>query len=156
MNADFSHNQRYIPSLLKMAQTSDLVTGSRYISNSGTIGGNRINFAFNRTINKIICGLLRLSPTDCTSRLGCYSYNLLRQLRAETIPGEWFSLLKETLVRCARKGLRVAEITIMYDERSLAPIRSKPNDLKAALALFRLWCLSLSPGTKATDTGNAS
>ena len=38
MDADFSHNPRYIPSMVAMANDSDLVIGSRYVDGGGMIG----------------------------------------------------------------------------------------------------------------------
>ncbi|MHB1355354.1 MAG: glycosyltransferase [Anaerolineae bacterium] len=139
MNADFSHNPRYIPQLLAMAQTNDLAIGSRYTPEGGSIGSNRIHSALSRNTNRVIRKLLRLSPTDCTSRFRCYSDYVLQQIHPKTVPGDRYSFLLETLVRCSKREFLVGEMPYIHDDRRLAPTRSLHSDSRSALAVFRLW-----------------
>lgn len=139
MNADFSHNPRYIPQLLALARANDLAIGSRYAPTGGSIGSNRIQIALSRNINRTIRKLLRLTPFDCTSRFRCYSDYVLQQIHPETIAGDRYSFLVETLVRCAKKEFRVGEMPFIYDDRRLVPARSLRSDSRSACAIFRLW-----------------
>lgn len=139
MNADFSHNPRYIPQLLAMARTNDLAIGSRYTPEGGSIGSNRLRNALSRNTNRFIRKLLRLLPIDCTSRFRCYSDYVLQQIQPKTIPGDRYSFLLETLVRCSKREFRVGEMPYIHDDRRLAPTRSLRSDSRSAFAVFRLW-----------------
>jgi dolichol-phosphate mannosyltransferase len=146
INADFTHNPRYIPQLLAASRSNDLAIGSRLIPGGGSIGHNPLSMVISRMTNRIIRNLLRLTPYDCTSQFRCYTDHVLQQIHPETMTGDRYSFLIESLVRCAKSKFRVVEIPYIYDDRGLAPKRSLLSGSQSAFSIFRLWLNSRRPG----------
>ncbi|MCE5259843.1 MAG: glycosyltransferase [Chloroflexi bacterium] len=140
MNADFSHNPRYIPYLVALARANDVAIGSRYVQGGGTVGANSAHVWLSGIANRAIRRLLALNPEDCTSRFRCYQTYLLPYIHYETVRADGLGFGVEILERCSRSGFRTAELPILYDYRLWPGSRSRYHwlQLSAELVWMRI------------------
>lgn len=117
MDADLSHPPEAIAIMLREIERNDVVIGSRYVAGGGTSGwGWR-----RRTISRAASAYVRLvtgAPVrDFTSGFVCYRADLLRRLLAREIESAGYAALIEMKLEAVQRGMRVAEIPIVYRNR---------------------------------------
>jgi dolichol-phosphate mannosyltransferase len=117
MDADFSHNPRYIPLMLAAVEGHDLVIGSRYVP-----GGGIENWPIHRRLLSAFANfyarrLLRLPVRDCTSGFRCYTARVLRAVEPFEIRSSGYAFLEEMAFRVYRAGFAIGEIPIVFENR---------------------------------------
>ena len=139
MDADFSHNPRYIPAMLeKIEQGCGLVIGSRYVRESGS-NHNLVRKVFSWGANTITRVMLGLHAHDTTAGFRCYRREVLESLDLDSIKSSGYSFLFEMLYNVERRGWEVGEVPIFFEDRRLGASKVSKNEItKALLAVFRL------------------
>jgi dolichol-phosphate mannosyltransferase len=139
MDADFSHNPRHIPELIKASIDSDLVIGSRYVSGGATVNWGLIRIMISRIANLMAHHFLRLQPSDCTSGFRLYQSRSLQLLEFESVIAEGYSYLVEILHRAAGRNLKIVEVPITFEERRRGKSKiSRKEVFKAIQTMIRL------------------
>ncbi len=134
MDADFSHNPRYIPSMLaKVRAGSDLVIGSRYVRGGGAEGCTGWRIALSRGANLFAKGMLGLEASDCTAGFRCYRRAVLERIDLDAILSEGYSFLIEMLYRVQRAGFRVGEVPILFVNRRQGTSKISRSEILRAL-----------------------
>ena len=72
MDADFSHNPRYIPAMITLSRTMHVVIGSRYVAGGGTRNCSRKRVFLSRVANFVARALLGLKARDATAGFRLY------------------------------------------------------------------------------------
>ena len=134
MDADFSHDPRYLPALLAAAEDADLVIGSRYVP-----GGRTPDWGLSRRLisgcgNVFARTLLRLPVRDCTAGFKCYRRGVLEALDLDAIRLEGYAFQIETVYQSVRKGFRIKEVPIVFRDRTVG--KSKMSTAIVAEALI--------------------
>jgi dolichol-phosphate mannosyltransferase len=139
MDADFSHDPKYLPGMLTAIKDSDMVIGSRYVP-----GGEIIGFNFWR---KLISGsaqfmsrtLLGLTTKDATSGYRVYKSKVLKDIGYDSIFSQGYSYLIESLYLISGKEYRVCEVPIVFKIRRLGKSKVSSSEiLKALFTVVRL------------------
>ena len=139
MDADFSHNPRYLPGLLAMTEDHDVVIGSRYAKGGGSTGCTWPRIALSRGANAFAKFMLGLKARDCTAGFRCYAANVLRAIELDTIFSNGYSFLVEMVTRCERSGYSIGELPIVFDNRQRGKSKiSRIEILKSVYTIFRL------------------
>ncbi|RME80952.1 MAG: polyprenol monophosphomannose synthase [Caldilineae bacterium] len=139
MDADFSHNPRYIPSLVELTDTVDLGIGSRYVPGGGVRLWGIHRRALSRGANLFARTLLGLQAHDCTAGFRCYRAEVLRVIDPQSIHADGYSYLIEMLWRVQNAGFAIAETPIVFtDRRRGASKISQDEIVKAAATVLRL------------------
>jgi dolichol-phosphate mannosyltransferase len=139
MDADFSHNPRYLPSLLGLMKDYDLGIGSRYVRGGGSQGCSAGRIFISRGANGFAKFMLGLKAHDCTAGFRCYKAEVLRAIDPHTIFSSGYSFLVEMVTRCERRGFRVGEVPIIFDNRRLGKSKiSRAEIIKSFYTIFRL------------------
>lgn len=145
MDADFSHNPRYLPDLLALAQTHDVAIGSRYVPGGGARGCTWPRVLLSRWANALARGVLGLHTRDCTAGFRCYRADVLRAIDPETILSSGYSFLVEMVTRCERQGYRIGELPILFDNRRLGTSKiSRAEIYRSVFTIARLWWTGLT------------
>jgi dolichol-phosphate mannosyltransferase len=120
MDADLSHQPKFIPAMLKPLASgeADVVIGSRYME-----GGKDMDRPFHRqwTSNfaryylKFVLGL---GPKDPTSGFRTFSKGALRKIKVGTLTARDPFTVSEILYRCSRAKLRIVEVPIEFIDRT--------------------------------------
>jgi dolichol-phosphate mannosyltransferase len=120
MDADLSHQPKFIPGLLApvLAGEADVAIGSRYIQ-----GGKDIDRPFYRqwTSNfarHYLKTVLGLKAKDPTSGFRCFSKDALKRIQVGSLRARDPFTVSEILFRCFRAGLRVEEVPIEFIDRT--------------------------------------
>jgi len=134
MDADFSHHPRYVPALLERAEAgSDLVIGSRYVRGGGTRGCTVPRILLSWGANAFARAMLGLRAHDATAGFRCYRREVLTSVDPASIRSSGYSFLIEMLYRAQRRGWRVAEVPIVFDNRRLGQSKISRSEIVRAL-----------------------
>lgn len=117
MDADFSHQPKFLPVFLKEIEMADVVLGSRYIS-----GGKVENWGFfrrfiSRQANFIIHLVLRLPVKDLTGGFKCWRRHVLEQLDLNNVESSGYNFQIELTYKAYRRGFQIVETPIVFVER---------------------------------------
>ena len=140
MDADFSHNPRYIPAMVdKIGQGYDLVIGSRYVRGGGTSGCTFDRKLLSWGANAFARTVLGLCAHDTTAGFRCYRRAVLQGMDLDDIKASGYSFLIEMLYRVQRCGWRVSEVPIVFENRRLGASKvSRGEIIKALGTVLRL------------------
>ncbi len=125
MDADFSHDPKYLPQFLEEVENYDLVLGSRYIEGGGiknwNLGRRLISYLGNFYARLI----LNLSFQDLTGGFKCYKRKVIESINLEKLDSEGYVFQIETTYWAYKNGFKIKEIPIIFTERKLG--KSKFN-----------------------------
>jgi len=139
MDADFSHNPRYIPQLIGLTEDHDLGIGSRYVPGGGVRLWGIHRRTLSRGANLLARTVLGLKAHDCTAGFRCYRAEVLRDVHPQSIRADGYSYLVEMLWRVQGTGFDVAETPIVFTDRRQGASKISRNEIfKAVLTVLRL------------------
>jgi len=134
MDADFSHDPKYLPDLLSAAEsTYDLVIGSRYVSGGGTTDWGVVRRFISRGGNIYARLILGLPLSDMTSGFRCYRGRALRAVELAKVRSNGYSFQIEMAYRVHQAGLRVGEVPIIFPDRRVGMSKMSKNIVFEAL-----------------------
>ncbi len=117
MDADFSHDPRALPDLIRASQDVDVVIGSRYCAGGEVRNWSRRRRLLSKFANRYVRSITGMQVHDSTSGFRCYNQRALRSLLAGEIVAEGYAFLVETTYRVQKKGLSIVEVPITFTER---------------------------------------
>lgn len=139
MDADLSHNPKYIPDFLKkMNAGCDIVLGSRYVEGGGNNWGilRKIVSKGGNTLAKTILGI---KANDLTTGYRCYAAESLKKINLDSIKSDGYAFLEEILFLSSRKGLKICETPIYFEDRTMGDSKLRKIEiLKFLITIFRL------------------
>ncbi|MFA6129512.1 MAG: polyprenol monophosphomannose synthase [Candidatus Omnitrophota bacterium] len=118
MDADFSHDPKFIPDLLAKKYEFDIVIGSRYVK-----GGVIKNWGLRRKLTSFIANtlarlILGVKCQDFTGAFRLYSVRIfITHPGILNINSDGYSSLLELLYKCSKKGCTVGEAPIVFSDR---------------------------------------
>jgi hypothetical protein len=139
MDADFSHNPRYIPTMIDLSKEKHVVIGSRYVA-----GGGQRNCTWKRVLlskgaNFVARSLLGLKARDATAGFRLYRREVLESIPLDRIFSSGYSFLVEMLFMCQRRGWQIGEVPIIFEDRRKGQTKISRNEvIKAQYTLLRL------------------
>jgi dolichol-phosphate mannosyltransferase len=146
MDADFSHNPKYLPKLIFAAQKYDLVLGSRLVRGGGVVGWPRIRYFTSRSANLFSRTLLGLKPHDVTTGFRCYNKRVLEKINLDGIVCTGYAFLEELIYLTQKSGFSIGEIPIVFVDRKLGKSKMGLKEIiSSAKAVIKL---SLSQKSK--------
>jgi dolichol-phosphate mannosyltransferase len=117
MDADYSHHPRFIPPMIKAAEDTDIIIGSRLIKGGGETGRNFLRTLITHGANLYIRLILGLSIKDCTTGYRIFKRKVLESIDLDTLTANGPAIVQEVLLRCKRKGFSMKEVPILFEER---------------------------------------
>lgn len=118
MDADFSHNPKYLQQLIQTACTCDLVLGSRYIAGGGITNWNIIRRIISRGGSLYARIILGLPFKDLTGGFKCFRREVLQQIDLNDVKSNGYSFQIELTYRAFLKGYIIKEVPIIFEERA--------------------------------------
>jgi dolichol-phosphate mannosyltransferase len=142
MDADFSHDPKYLPDLLELAEAgADVVVGSRYVEGGGTENWGAGRKLISRGGSLYARTILGVKIRDLTSGFICWRRTALEAIDLESIRSNGYSFQIEMKYRALRAGLRVVETPIVFVDRRVG--QSKMSRAIFLEALGMVWKLRL-------------
>ncbi len=117
MDADFSHDPRYLPSFFQAAQNAELVIGSRYVPGGGTPNWSALRKFISGGGNIFARAVLGIPVHDCTSGYRCYATAALRALNLNAIQAQGYAFQIELVYNIWKSGFRIREVPIIFVDR---------------------------------------
>jgi dolichol-phosphate mannosyltransferase len=141
MDADFSHDPRFLPTFLAEINDADLVIGSRYKT-----GVNVINWPISRLLlslgaNQYARLVTGLPLADSTGGFKCFRRQVLEAIPLERVRSNGYAFQIEMSYLAWKKGFRLKEIPIVFTDRVEG--QSKMNRQIVREAVWMVWWLRL-------------
>ncbi len=118
MDADMSHDPKYIPSMLNELKNADLILGSRRIKGSKEVGRSPVRKIITYLANLYISLILGLKVRDCNSGFRCFKREVLEKINLEKLESKGPAIVQEVLFKAHLKGFRIKEIPITFVNRT--------------------------------------
>lgn len=118
MDADLSHDPKYIPELHKKLEEFDVVVGSRYVKGGAVIGWELWRRILSRGGNLYAKFITRLPINDLTGGFNCIRASLLRKSAFENIHSSGYAFIIELKYVLWKAGARFAQIPIIFKNRT--------------------------------------
>jgi dolichol-phosphate mannosyltransferase len=145
MDADLSHDPRFLPSLIASAAAgADLTIGSRYLEGGGVENWPMRRVVLSAFANTYIRTATGLRVRDCTAGYRCWRREALARLPLDRITSDGYSFLVEVTFHAAAAGLRIAEVPIVFVERRQGISKLSTSVLMESLVTP--WRLALTHG----------
>ena len=139
MDADLSHDPKYLPDLVAALDHADLVIGSRYLRGISVVNWPLHRIALSTFANRYIRFVTGLPATDCTSGFRVWRKEALARVTLDGAHANGYAFLTEMLFAAARAGLKIAERPIVFVERQQG--YSKVSTAVLAESLMTPWRL---------------
>jgi dolichol-phosphate mannosyltransferase len=143
MDADFSHDPKYLPDLAAAASDADLVLGSRYLHGVSVVNWPLHRIILSSVANQYIRTVTGLEVSDCTTGFRCWRRDALARIPLEGLISDGYAFLIEQLYLARRIGCRIREVPIIFVER-----REGSSKLSSSVLLESAivpWRLRLKP-----------
>ncbi len=139
MDADLSHQPKYIPQLLDRVQDYDIVIGSRYepggsVDDSWGPARKLLSWWANRVYTPTILGI---PIKDATGGFRVYRRDCLIGIDLNRIKANGYVFMVELIYVAQRLGYKISEIPIHFPDRQHGA--SKMSTAVAAEAALRVW-----------------
>jgi dolichol-phosphate mannosyltransferase len=139
MDADFSHDPRYLPAFFEAIETNDLVIGSRYVNGISVVNWDLKRLILSKAASFYVRLITRMPIADTTTGFKCWRREALLAIGLDQLFSNGYVFLAEMSYRAYRKGMRIKEVPIIFVERRLG--RSKMSGgimLEGVLSVLRM------------------
>ena len=140
MDADFSHDPRYLPRLVDEAERgADLVIGSRYVQGGGTVNWGIGRQIISRGGSLYARTILGVDVRDLTAGFKCFRRVVLEALDLGAVTSSGYGFQIELTYKTLKKGFKVSEVPIVFEDRRVG--KSKMSRKIFLEALWKVWKL---------------
>jgi dolichol-phosphate mannosyltransferase len=140
MDADLSHDPRYVPAFLEAIEKgADVVLGSRNVVGGGVEGWGLGRHVLSKGGSLYARTILGVPVRDLTTGFKAYTRHALEIIDPHRIRSNGYSFQIETTYRALRKGLSVVEVPIVFVDRRAG--RSKMSRRIFVEAIAEVWRL---------------
>jgi dolichol-phosphate mannosyltransferase len=153
MDADYSHDPRYLGDLLKAAQSADLVLGSRYVQGGGVRDWGLVRRLISRGGGLYARLILRVDVRDLTGGFKCIHRRVLESIDLPSVRAEGYVFQIEVTYRALLAGFNVVEVPIVFSDRTAGT--SKMSARIAAEAMWLVPSLRRSAAAALAQAGSA-
>lgn len=138
MDADLSHDPKYIPLFLKELASCDVVLGSRFLN---------VKFPPHVSLLSVVASrytkwMLGLKSTDCSGGFKGFRKNVLEELDLDKFISKGFVFQAEFLFRTLKKGFVLREIPIVFRPRKSGTSKKSVKVILEALLKIPLLAMS--------------
>ncbi len=119
MDADMSHDPKYLPRMFSEATEYELVIGSRYCPDGGVANWPYHRFLLSRFANSYVANITGLRVTDATSGFRVYTREALNRIPLERIHSNGYAFQVEMTYVAFHLGLKIVESPIVFTDRRL-------------------------------------
>ena len=118
MDADFSHDPKYLPVLIDTALGgADLVVGSRYVEGGGTVNWGLLRRLISKGGSLYARSILGVRIRDLTAGFKCFNRRVLEGIELDQVHASGYAFQIELTYRALKKGFTVKEVPIMFEDR---------------------------------------
>ncbi|MFJ4296755.1 polyprenol monophosphomannose synthase [Curtobacterium sp. NPDC089689] len=139
MDADGSHHPEYLPWMLELADTNDLVLGSRWVRGGQVENWPWYREALSRGGNLYTRIALGIAVRDATGGFRVFTRNALERIELAGIASKGYCFQVDLCWRALEAGLHVVETPITFTEREHGVSKMSGNIVRESLTLVTKW-----------------
>jgi len=134
MDADLSHNPKYLPAMIaQLTGDADVVVGSRYVKGGGVVNWPAKRKWLSRLANIYASIFTWVRVRDLTAGFVGYRAEVLAAINFPTVRSNGYSFQIEMKFRCHRNGFRIREVPIIFADRERGESKISRNIIIEAL-----------------------
>jgi dolichol-phosphate mannosyltransferase len=118
MDADFSHNPKYLPQFLEAITGCDVVLGSRYVTGGGVTNWSLLRRFISLGGSLYSRTILSLPFHDLTGGFKCFRRKVLETINLDDVKSNGYSFQIEMTYRAFLLGFTIKEVPIVFEERA--------------------------------------
>ncbi len=142
MDADLSHRAEDLAKILAALNIHDVVVGSRYIENGGTLNWGLSRQLISRGGSLYSRIILGMRVRDLTGGFNGWRVPVLKKINPDSIKSEGYTFQIELKFRAHLAGFKIEELPIIFVERRAG--KSKMSGGIVFEAIYRVWQLALA------------
>ena len=146
MDADFSHDPKHLPEFLEAIVDADVVLGSRYRNGKVTV----VNWPIGRLLLSYFANIYARAVTglplfDATGGFKCFRREVLESIDLQAVKSNGYAFQIEMSFRVWRRGFRIAEIPIVFVDRTEGESKMSKHIVREAIWMvwrLRWWAVT--------------
>lgn len=138
MDADFSHDPKYLPTLLATLEAgADVAIGSRYVAGGGTVNWGPLRKVVSRGGSFYSRLILGAPIRDFTGGFNGWKAAVLKGIDLSVLRSDGYSFQIELKYRAFKAGFKIQEFPIIFADRKVGQSKMSPKIVVEALG--RVW-----------------
>lgn len=137
MDADFSHDPKYIKDFIANKEKADVIIGSRYIKGISVINWPLRRVLLSYFANKYAKIVTGLPIEDCTGGFKWIRAEFLKKVNLDAISSNGYAFQIEMNYAFFKKGARILELPIIFADREEGVSKMSGNIIREAI--FKIW-----------------
>ena len=142
IDCDFSHDPAELPIMLALAESSEVVIGSRYVPGGSIPSWSMSRLLLSRGGNKYSSWMLGLKVADATAGYRVYRKSALEKIDYTTVKSDGYGFQVEMTYRARRGGASIVEHPIAFRDRVDGESKMSSAIVLEALAMVTRWGLA--------------
>lgn len=139
MDADFSHNPKYLPQMLELLKENDVVIGSRNIKGGSVVGWGFLRNFISKGGSLYSRIILNCPIKDLTGGFNGWTLRAIEEINLDKIISKGYSFQIEMKYRAHKKHLKIKEFPIIFEDRKFGQSKmSKKIFFEAMLNVFKI------------------
>lgn len=135
MDADFSHNPKYLPTMFETLKTHDVAIGSRYVKGGGVVNWGLKRKIISRGGSLYAKVILNLPLNDLTGGFKCWRREVLATIGVDELLSTGYCFQIETTYKAYLNGFKIKEIPIIFEDRVLGQSKMSGSIFKEAILM---------------------
>lgn len=136
MDADGSHDPRYLPALVALGTQCQVMIGSRYVPGGGVENWPWKRYLISRCVNLFTRLFLGIPARDASGGFRCYRTALLKKIDFDRFWSKGYSFQEEMLFRCMKMGARIKETPIVFADRKVGGSKANMKEMVRSLGVL--------------------
>lgn len=137
MDADFSHNPKYLVPIFKQLEDYDFIVGSRYVDGGGVENWGILRQFISRFGSFYARTILGIPMRDLTGGFNFWKRHVLEEIGLERVQSSGYAFQVELKYRAWRKKFSFKEFPIVFADRCKGA--SKMSQKIVFEAMYRVW-----------------
>jgi dolichol-phosphate mannosyltransferase len=133
MDADLSHDPKYVPDLVAAAAGADIVIGSRYLQGVSVVNWPLRRLIMSAFANWYVRTITGMDVRDCTAGFRCWRRTAIAALPLDRLVSDGYSFMVETLFLALEAGCTVDEVPIIFVERRVGSSKISSHVIRESL-----------------------
>ena len=138
MDADFSHQPKYLKNMVEAEPDIDVVTGSRYVDGGGVKGWGWKRQLNSRGANFFTRKALGLKTHDTTAGFKRYSRRFLESLNFKNFISSGYAFMVEMIMRAEQGKFNLSEFPIIFIDRRVGQSKIEGELKKSVKVVLKL------------------
>ena len=135
MDADFSHDPKYIKDLLELSEAYDMVIGSRYVNGVRVEGLRFRRLIMSKCANMFVSYVTAKPVRDFTAGFRCYRRRVLESIDIDKMKSDGYAFQIEMTHLAHKHGFSVVEAPITFKEQAQGASKISGNVIWGAFRL---------------------